>query len=300
MSRGMLDLPLPAVDDPEGRQIPAGLVPVIDAHVHLFPDPLFKAVRGWFEQYGWPIRYPLPAQEVARFLLRRGVERVVALHYAHRPGVARGLNRFMAEMCAAESRLIGLATVFPGEPGAATILEEGFDEGLVGVKLHAHVQCFEVDSVAMEEVYDCCAAHDRPLVMHVGREPRSPAYDCDTHALCDAGRLERVLRRHAGLRVCVPHLGADEFDAYRRLLQRYDNLWLDSTMALAGYLPGAQPPPLTDYRADRVVYGSDFPNIPYAWDRELRRIDAMGLEAGVLRRVLRDNAVELFGLDHTG
>jgi uncharacterized protein len=46
-----------------------------------------------------------------------------------------------------------------------------------------------------------------------------------------------VLRDHPRLRLCVPHLGADEFGAYERLVTRYDNLWLDTTMAVADYFP---------------------------------------------------------------
>ncbi len=39
-SNGMLDGPLKGLNDPEGASVPAGLPPVIDAHVHLFPDRL--------------------------------------------------------------------------------------------------------------------------------------------------------------------------------------------------------------------------------------------------------------------
>ena len=78
-----------------------------------------------------------------------------------------------------------------------------------------------------------------------------------------------MLKDHPTLKLCVPHLGADEFDAYARLLERYDNLWLDTTMAVAGYFPMALPARLLHVRPERILYGTDFPNIPYAWDREL-------------------------------
>ena len=34
-----------------------------------------------------------------------------------------------------------------------------------------------------------------------------------------------------------PHLGADEFEEYKRMTEKNDNLWLDTTMTLADYLP---------------------------------------------------------------
>ena len=71
----------------DSRALPAGLPSVIDAHVHLFPDRLFDAVWRWFDTHGWLIRYKLYSREVIDTLLARGVERIVALHYAHKPGV---------------------------------------------------------------------------------------------------------------------------------------------------------------------------------------------------------------------
>jgi predicted TIM-barrel fold metal-dependent hydrolase len=179
--------------------------------------------------------------------------------------------------------------------GARDIVTEAFSLGLRGIKMHCHVQCFAPDDARLEEIYEACAAHGRPLVMHAGREPKSPAYHCDPHALCSAERVERVLLRHPKLALVVPHLGADEFDAYRRLLERHDNLWLDTTMAIAGYLPGPTGTPLVTVRPERILYGTDFPNIPYAWDREVRVLARLGLSEDDLGKVLGGNAVEVFG-----
>jgi len=293
---GMLATPLPSVDDLEGERVPSGLPPIVDAHVHVFPDGLFDAIWGWFDTHGWPVRYRRPATELVEFLHSHGVGHIIALHYAHKPGVARELNRHLAGFCDVHPRVTGMATVMPGEPEATRILEEGFELGLRGVKLHAHVQCFDPEGEACRRVYEICEANDMPLVMHAGREPKSEAYGCDPHELCSADRVERILARHPRLRLCVPHLAADEFDTYRTMLEHHDNLWLDTAMAVADYLPGPAPPPLESYRADRVMYGTDFPNIPYAWDRELRRILAMELPTERLRPLLGGNAAGFFKL----
>lgn len=268
----LLKGPLPALGDAEGPRVPDGLPPVIDGHVHLFPPTLFEAIWRWFDQHGWQVRYRLHAEQVVRFLLDRGVSEIVALCYAHKPGIARSMNTFMAELCTREPRVTGLATVLPGEPGAAEILRDAFAAGLRGVKLHCHVQCFSPDDPHLATIYDACQAADLPLVVHAGREPASPAYKCDPRALCSVDRLESVLRDWPRLRVCVPHLGADEFRGYARLLERYDTLWLDTTMAMAGYFDAEDPSWLLDVRPDRILYGTDFPNLPYAWDRELLRL----------------------------
>ncbi len=292
-------IPLPAVNDVEGIFLPDGLPPVIDAHVHLFPDRLFASVWQWFEQFGWPVRYQLPAAEIAGFLLSRGVRHVVALQYAHKTGVAEKLNAFMATICADNPNVTGMATVYPGEPDAAGILKRAFDMGLSGVKLHSHVQCFPMDGARMEPVYTTCVRRQKPLIMHVGREPKSESYPCDPYELCRADVLEEVLRSFPDLKVCVPHLGADEFDAYRRLIEQYDNLWLDTTMTLADYLPMAEPPDLKDMRTERIMFGTDFPNIPYAWDREVKKLAAGGLVRSQLDDILWRSAVRFYGIPET-
>ncbi|MBF5043630.1 amidohydrolase family protein [Aggregicoccus sp. 17bor-14] len=295
-----MSLPRPGLQDAEGARLPEGLPPVVDAHVHVFPDRVFEAVWRWFEQYGWPIRYPLHTPQVLQFLFSRGVGHVVALHYAHKPGMARMLNAYAAAVQREEPRVLALATVLPGEPGAVSILEEAFAQGLRGVKLHCHVQCFAPDAPELHEVYAACARAGKPIVMHAGREPSSPHYKCDTHALCAVDRVERVLQAHPTLKLCVPHLGADEFDGYARLLERYDTLWLDTTMALADYFPIPRPLRALRTRPERVLYGTDFPNLPYAWDREIRVLTRLGLDEESLAGVLGQNALRLYAPELAG
>ena len=103
-----------------------------------------------------------------------------------------------------------------------------------------------------------------------------------------------MLKEPPGLKLCVPHLGADEFDAYERLLERYDNLWLDTTMAVANYFPIPLPVRLLHVRPERILYGTDFPNIPYAWDRELKQLLALKLGDEVEAGILGGNALGLF------
>jgi predicted TIM-barrel fold metal-dependent hydrolase len=285
------------MDDQEGDAIPEGLPAVVDAHVHLFPSDIFSAIWAWFDQYAWPIRYRLSASKVLGYLLSRGVGHVIALQYAHKPGISRMLNRFMAETCRAfPGRVTGMAAVFPGEENAAEILTEAFEEGLQGVKLHAHVQCFDMNGREMEPIYSLCESERKPVIMHVGREPKSEAYRCDPYEICSAAKLERVLLDFPRLKVCVPHLGFDETAAYRELVERYDNLWLDTTMMLADYFPLEEKIDLNGFRMDRVMYGSDFPNIPYAWDRELRWIRGARLRRPDLETLLQKSAAEFFHL----
>jgi uncharacterized protein len=287
--------PCPALDDVEGARVPEGLPPIVDAHVHAFPARLFAAIQRWFDAHGWPIRYRMSAEEVVDFLPARGLAHVVVFGYAHKAGIADELNRFLAGVVKDRPRATALATVFPGEPGAERILHDAFQLGMRGVKIHCHVQCVSADAPEMDAVAGACADAGLPIVMHAGREPASPAYRCDTHAICSVDRVDRLLARHPRLTLVIPHLGVDEYDGYRALLRRRERLFVDTTMMLAGYFPG-YPPTLDGWPPERVLYGTDFPNVPYAWDRELKNLVALGLRERDLTRVLGSNAAELFGI----
>ncbi len=132
--------------------------------------------------------------------------------------------------------------------------------------------------------------------MHVGREPKSEAYMCDPYELCRAEKLEPVLKNYPKLKICVPHLGMDEYTAYQRMIETYDNLWLDTSVACADFLPTGEVIRLDNMRMDRIMYGSDFPNIPYAWDREIKQIKKNQLSRASLVKIFTDNARQFFDI----
>ena len=280
--------------DPEGAAVPDG-VELFDAHVHLFPPRLFEAIWRWFDAHAWPIRYRLHAEEVVEFLRQRRVRRFAGLCYSHKPGLAPVLNQAMYELGRAHPELVPLGTVLPGEPDARRILDDAFGRlGLRGLKLHCHVQKMGADDPRLFEVYQACVDADRPVILHAGREPSFAAYGVDTRALCAAAQIERVLQRYPKLKLVVPHLGMDELAEYEALLRRYENLWLDTTMAIGEYFAVPVPPTLFPELAERMLYGTDFPNLPYAWDRELHKVLTSGLAPTAQRQLLWGNAARLF------
>lgn len=293
----MLHPDLPVFNDKEGGSIPEGLPGVIDSHVHIFPDKIFSSIWSWFDQHAWKIRYQMDTSSLIKYLLNHGVRHVVALQYAHKPGISEMLNSYMAKTCKEfKGQVTGMATVFPGEPDVERILINAFANGLKGIKLHAHVQCFDMNSQDMEVIYDICEKKDKPIVMHVGREPKSEEYACDPYEICKADKLESVAKNFPKLNICIPHLGFDEIKKYKNLIEKYDTLWLDTAMVLTDYFPMDNKIGLENYRTDRIMYGSDFPNIPYAWDRELKCLDQSSLSFENLERVLHKSAEQFFNI----
>ncbi|KAG0249336.1 hypothetical protein DFQ27_000182 [Actinomortierella ambigua] len=285
--------------------------PIIDAHVHIFPQKLMDAVWSFFDNYYWPVRYK-PQYQASRadFLIQQGIRHVVLLIYAHRDGISRGLNAFMAQTVrdmnhryggrpisssssssfsspnglrppARQRVATGLGTVMPGEPGAVEILTEAFTvHKLAGIKMHSHVQCVAANDPSMDEVYATCIRFDKCCLIHAGKEPNSAAYKVDADKICDASIVEDVLQRYPTLKICVPHLGMNQYQEFCDLLDRYPNLYLDTTMTLGAFFKMQEPAEqvsemfrnLLTRHADRILYGTDWPNLPYDWCRELANL----------------------------
>lgn len=257
---------------------------VVDCHTHLFPDGFYRALRAWFDQNAWSIRFRGNAEEAIDALAAAGVSRLVALVYAHKPGAAAALNAFLAEVCQSDSRVIGVGTVLPGEPDARRIVRDAVGvHGLRGIKLHCHVQRMAVDDPRVLDVLEECDALGVPAVVHTGRAPRAGGYGIDPHEICGVERTERVLQRLPRLKLVIPHLGLDEIDDHLALLDRHENLYLDTTMACADYFEPAPRWDALERRADRIMYGTDFPITPYEADRELRVL---------ARRIVSETAFE--------
>ena len=267
---------------------------IVDAHVHLFPTPVFEALWRWFDRHAWNIQYRLNAEQVIEFLTTRGIDRMVALHYSHKPGMARVLNRFVVELARNHPEVLPLGTVLPGEPDAEEIVDEALRLGVRGFKLHCHVQQLASDDPRLDPIYARAAAADVPVVIHAGRAPANDAYGIDVAALCSAAATRRALQRHPRLKLLIPHLGADEIPAHLAMMDEFPNLFLDTTMVVGGYFGEAPDPAQLAKHADRILYGSDFPNLPYAWDRELQWVKTQPFAEADRVRLLGENALKLF------
>jgi predicted TIM-barrel fold metal-dependent hydrolase len=268
---------------------------LIDAHVHLFPDRLAQAIRDWFDRHAWNIIYRQTAEEALSLLLRGGVDRAVVLPYAHKPGMAEALNAFTAALAADHPEIVPCCTVFPGEPNDEAILDAALgSQGFHGVKIHCHVMKIAPDDPKMDAVWRASARHSKPVVIHAGMEPAIPGYGTDVRALSGAERVRRALTRHPSAIGIVPHLGAAEFSRFEALLDELPNLYLDTTMAISGYFPDAPDLNMLRRHPRRILYGTDFPNLPYEWDRELGVIRSLQLPEQDAALILGENAARLF------
>jgi uncharacterized protein len=261
------------------------------------PERLFAAVRAYFRSNLWQPQYDGPTEELVQALLTAGASRFVFMPYAHRGEMARSLNHWVANVQRTFApHGIGFATFHPDDAELLpSLADEAFGTlGLRGAKLHPQVGRFSLDDARLNPLYARAEEAGALLLVHAGRRPEPSEY-------VGARVFARVMRRYRGLKVIVAHAGADEFDAFFDLCEVYDGVYLDTAMVFNGakYLGG--PPPIQRVLEfqDRVVFGSDFPNIPYRWEEAVQSILDLRLGRALEEKLLCTNAARLLGLDRS-
>lgn len=275
-----------------------GLPGLFDVHVHFLPEPIQRAVWAQFDAAGpklgreWPINYRLEVNERVRILRELGVRRFTALPYAHKPGVAGYLNDWAFEFASAIPENVWSATFYP-EPEVGKYVDRLVWAGVEVFKLHTQVGEFLLDDPQLDPAWEVLSDSGTPVLIHVGSGPVPNAFTGPDH-------LARLLRKHPRLRVIVAHLGAPEYAEFIELAERHDGVHLDTTMVFtdffdaAGAFPRDLLPRLVDLQP-KILLGSDFPSIPYAYAHQLEALARLDLGDDWLRAVCWHNGARIFG-----
>lgn len=114
--------------------------------------------------------------------------------------------------------------------------------------------------------------------------------------------IARLLARHPRLPLIVAHMGMPEYADFLDLADRYSEVRLDTTMAFTDFSERLSGFPQSDLGrladlGDRILLGTDFPNIPYPYEHQLAALERLGLGDDWLRAVCHDNGARLFRLD---
>ncbi len=151
---------------------------------------------------------------------------------------------------------------------------------------------FDPRDPLLEEVWGLIADAGVPVLVHCGSAPLPGRFT-------GPGPIGEVLTRHPGLNVIIAHLGAGEFEAFLGMARRRPRTWLDTTMGLTDFMQGmaAFPPGLLPVLRDlcsqgKVLFGSDFPNIPYPFAHQVQVLLDAGLD---MPEVLWGAPARLFG-----
>lgn len=259
-----------------------------DAHVHLFPDRLFRAIWGWFEKFSISMPYTgLSRKEITVHLAGMGVEKAFLLVYAHKAGISLEINRWLYRFCRENPMYLPFGCVHPGDPNLELVIGEALDRyGFYGFKIQYQVLEMRADDPAFNPVYRALESRGRALVAHASTAPiPGPWLGMD--------KIEPVLAAYPGMTVQVAHLGHFEVGRAATLLRKYPNLYLDTAWGLGNSTMEVNLDEIRDLILefpDRVVYGSDFPIIMEDPRLTVEKIKQLSLPGPVTRGVLSDNA----------
>ena len=280
-----------------------GLPGIVDVHTHFMPKSVMDKVWRYFDDAGplvgrpWPIAYRTDEAGRLETLRAFGVRAFTSLIYPHKPQMAAWLNQWGTQFAAANPDCLHTATFFP-EPGAAAYVGAAVDGGVRVFKAHVQVGRYDPSDPLLDDVWGVIEDARIPVVIHCGSGPQPGEHT-------GPGPISTVLARHPGLRLIVAHMGMPEYTDFLDLCERYEEVRLDTTMVFTPFVEETMPFPPTDrgrLRAlgDRILFGSDFPNIPYGYLEAMSVLTGLdGVDDDWLRGVLHDNAAGLFGLTHS-
>jgi uncharacterized protein len=276
-----------------------GLPGLVDIHTHFMPTNVLAKVWAYFDEgratteQPWPIVYRQPEDVRVAVLRSFGVRRFSALSYPHKPGMAAWLNAWAAEFAARTPDALHSATFFP-EPGAEGYVAEAIGAGARVFKAHLQVGGYDPRDELLGPVWGLLADAGVPVVVHCGSGPMPGRFT-------GPGPISEVLSRHPRLVTIIAHLGSPEYGEFLDLARHHQGVYLDTTMAFTDFLERIAPfpaelrPRLAD-AGDRILLGTDFPNIPYSYLHQLQALARLDLGEPWLRAVCHDNATRLLGL----
>ena len=271
-----------------------GIPYIADIHTHFFPEVVMKLIWKWFDKVNWEITCKGNDDKRVEVLNKNKVKYYTTLNYAHKKNMAESLNLWVYQNYKMLKGAIPFGTFYP-ENKVLDYVKRSYEEyGFKGYKLHLEVGKFDINESILSPVFHYIENNKIPIVIHTGNAPLSGDYT-------GINFFSKFIRKYPQLYAIIAHMGAGEVEEYSTLLGEYSNLRMDTTMVFVDfYATGENLDPfisiLSEY-PDQILFGSDFPNIPYNYSHPVEKLLNSGLDEDILRKVFYKNFHSLPGLD---
>lgn len=294
-------------------------MPIIDAHVHLYPPEINRDPAGWAavqgephwatlctrrRKNGQPVQAFPSVDELLREMDDSGVERAVLLGwYWQHSASCRLQNRFYAECVRAHpSRLSAFATLHPGDGLDAALdeLKRARDDGLIGVgELSPHSVGWAMNNPVLSAVLQRAGEWGMPVNLHV---TETDSRDYPGKVETPLSDFVAVAQAHPQTDFILAHWGG-------RLPLVLDeslppNVWFDTAATPLLYDQAIWRKFVAKVGAERVLFGSDFPlNLYPSIDAEpnmtrlVAEVHRSELTAAQLKAILAGNARRVLKLN---
>ncbi len=232
-----------------------------------------------------------PAEIVAR-MDAAGVDRLLLSAWC-RPGRWLITNdEVAAHVQAFPGRFTGVAAVDLADPVAAVreLRRAVRDLGFRALRVVPWLWKLPPNDRLYYPLYVACVELGIPFCTQVGHTgPLLPS---------EPGRpvpyLDEVALTFPELRIVAGHIGHPWTDEMIGLAWKHDNVFIDTSAYLPAYYPAPLLQFLRTYGKDKVMFGSNFPQLPL--DRCLEGVAKLELPPAIEHRFLRENAARVFEL----
>ena len=256
-----------------------------------------------FDQLRFPkkFRNGVPLRDYMKFMDRAGVKRSLLL--AVRAGDLREKGSFevsyarVRDVCRRHpDRFSGLAGIDPtrGMQGLKDLETAITEYGFVGAHIYPHWFRLPPNDPVYYPYYAKCCELNVPIQIQVGqnmnyRKNRTfPAVDFPI-------ALDRVAIEFPTLTIVGIHIGYPWTDEMISMSWKHENVYIGSDAYAPRYWPDSFVHYANTYGQDKVIFGTDWPLMTP--ERAINEIEELGLRPIPKRKLLRDNAARIFGLD---
>ena len=284
--------------------------PVIDAHVHLYPDEIAaKVTPALAHRFGNAPSFDGTVAGCAACDAAAGIAASLNLPVATKPDSVDHTNAFWAahaphapraaaprapraaapHAAAPRAAVFSLAAFHPDVADKGAAVERIAAAGFTGIKLHPEYQCFRFNERRMDDAWAAMSELGVAAYLHAGGERVfNPPYHSTP------AEIAELQRRFPKLTIVAAHLGGFGMwnEAEAMLVGTDVNLDLSHTFA---WMPGEQLLRMVRrHGAHRILFGTDAP-----WQDPrtvLESFLALPLADAERRAICHDNAARLFGL----
>ena len=259
-----------------------GIPGVCDVHTHFMPEAVMRSVWAYFDAAGdnygvpWPIEYRWDDDARLNHLRALGVRKFTALVYAHKPGMAEWLSRWALDFASHVPDCLPTATFYPSPRLSVTCPRRWRAE-----RRSSRSTCrwgLRPRDPLLDPVWGLLADAAVPVLIHCGSAPLAgrftgpgPIGECWT-GFRGCGSSSRIW-------------GADEFEVFLDMVQAREKHMAGHHHGAHGFhaatatVPGWAPCPTPALSGQgKVLFGSDFPDIPYPYAHQVEVLSDHGLD----------------------